>query len=143
VTLRRKEWDDAGGMDSSMRVAEDYDFYLRLTRYGLRIHVLDDILAVYTDTGEGIGHDCGLMAAATLEALAKSGFPGFTKDEPNWALRLGRLNAAAAHWVMRERGDFAEGRRLALLAVGGAPRDKIAWTALIRSVLKTKRRLPR
>ncbi len=143
VTLRRKEWEDAGGMDETLRLAEDYDLYLRVTRYGMRIHVLDDVLATYTDTGEGIGRDCGLMAAATLEVLAKSGFPGFTKDEPNWARRLGVLNAAAAHWVMRERGDFSEGRRLALLAVGGAPRDKIAWTALVRSVLKTKRRLPR
>ena len=143
VTMRRSDWDAAGGMDESLRLAEDYDLYLRVTRYGLRIHVLDEIVAVYTDTGEGIGRDCGLMAAATLDVLSKSGFPGFTKDEPNWAQRLGRLNGAAAHWVMRERGDFAEGRRLALLAVGGAPRDKIAWTALIRSVLKTKRRLPR
>jgi glycosyltransferase involved in cell wall biosynthesis len=143
VTMRRADWDAAGGMDESLRLAEDYDLYLRVTRYGMRIHVLDDVIATYTDTGEGIGRDCGLMAAATLEVLAKSAFPGFTKDEPNWARRLGVLNGAAAHWVMRERGDFSEGRRLALLAIGGAPRDKIAWTALVRSVLKTKRRLPR
>ena len=123
VTMRRAEWDAAGGMDESVRLAEDYDLYLRVTRYGLRIHVMDEILAVYTDTGEGIGRDCGMMAAATLDALSRSGFPGFTKDEPNWARRLGILNGAAAHWVMRERGDFAEGRRLALLAVGGAPQD--------------------
>ena len=143
VTMRRAEWDAAGGMDTSIRLAEDYDLYLRVTRYGMRIHVLDEVVATYSDTGEGIGRDCGKMAAATLDVLSKSGFPGFTKDEPNWARRLGVLNGAAAHWVMRERGDFSEGRRLALLAVGGAPRDRIGWTALVRSLLKTKRRLPR
>ncbi len=143
VTMRRSEWEAAGGMDESIRLAEDYELYLRITRYGMRIHVLDEVVSVYTDTGDGIGRDCGKMAAATLAALSKSGFPGFTKDEPDWARRLGRLNASAAHWVMREHGDFKEGLRLALLAVGGAPRDKISWTALVRGLLKTRRRLSR
>ena len=137
VTLRRADWEAAEGMDESLQRAEDYDLWLRLTRYGRKAHVLPDVLAVYEDAGDRLSADELAMVEATLDVLDRSAFPGFL--EPTWLDRLGRLEAVRAHLVMKERGDFREGRRLALKAIGGSPRRRAAWTALARAVLRTKR----
>ena len=47
VTLRRADWEAAGGMPEDLRNAEDYALWLRLTASGRLVHVLPDVLARY------------------------------------------------------------------------------------------------
>ena len=46
VLMRKTAWANAGGFDASLRLAEDYDLWLRATRL-YDVLVLDDILAYY------------------------------------------------------------------------------------------------
>ena len=136
VTLRRIDWERAGGMDERLERAEDYELWLRLTRPGRRVHVLQDRLARYDDIADGLSSDPVAMAAATLVALDLSGL-GATLD-PSLRGRLGRLEAVRAHGLARS-GDRRAALELALAAVRHAPGARVAWTALARAVIGGRR----
>jgi glycosyltransferase involved in cell wall biosynthesis len=130
VTLRRIDWEAAGGMNEELRRAEDYDLWLRLTRDGRTVHVLPDVLAHYGEQGERLSEDLVAMARATRTVLGLS-----AQVEPDrfWRDRLGRLDAIIAHGLARE-GSRAQARSLALDAVRAAPTARVAWTALGRAM---------
>ncbi len=94
VTLRRVDWERAGGMPEDLRNAEDYALWLRLTGGGRAVHVLPDVLVRY-GVGERRGAlDSDVQAAGdgTREALRREA------KVPVPAMRFG-LRAALREWV--------------------------------------------
>jgi len=132
VTLRRAEWEQAGGMNEELRRAEDYDLWLRMTQGGRKIYVEPAVLAHYGEQGSRLSADLVAMARATRDVLNRSA--SVRPDRP-WRDRLGRLDAVIAHGLALE-GQPRQARTLALDAVRSAPKARVAWTALARA-LKT------
>jgi len=130
VTLRRVDWEAAGGMNEELRRAEDYDLWLRLTRDGRTVHVLPDVLAHYGEQGERLSEDLVAMARATRAVL---GLSAQVDPDRFWRDRLGRLDAIIAHGLAKE-GNRGQARSLALDAVRSAPTARVAWTALGRAM---------
>jgi glycosyltransferase involved in cell wall biosynthesis len=142
VTLRRRDWEAAGGMDESLRRAEDYELWLRLTRDGRVALLLADSLAVYGNEREGdagarLSDDLVAMAEATLRALEQSSSVS-ARDDSTFRDRVGRLRAVAAHGMARS-GRVAAARRAALRAVREAPGARVAWTSLARALISPDR----
>jgi len=130
VTLRRVDWESAGGMDEQLRRAEDYDLWLRLTREGRTIHLLPQLLSRYGEDGFRLSDDAVAMALATRTALARS---AQVPAGRLWRRRLGTLDAVIAHGLARQ-GQKKEARALALDALRLAPTARVAWTALGRAL---------
>jgi hypothetical protein len=130
VTLRRVDWQAAGGMAEELRRAEDYDLWLRLTRDGRTIHVLPQRLSRYGEGGSRLSDDALAMALATRTALDRS---AQVPDGRRWRRRLGTLDAVIAHGLA-QKGQKKEARALALDAVRLAPTARVAWTALGRAL---------
>jgi glycosyltransferase involved in cell wall biosynthesis len=130
VTLRRSDWEQAGGMSEELQRAEDYDLWLRLTREGRKIRVLPDLLGHYGEQEHRLSDDSIAMVRATREVLSRS-----ARLETDRAImnRLGRLDAVIAHGLARA-GRRNEARAMALQALREAPTAPIAWTALGRSL---------
>jgi hypothetical protein len=148
ATLRRADWEAAGGMDERLTRAEDYDLWLRLTAEGRRVHVLPHALAWRADGG-GLSADPVAMAAATLEALARSArmpegerafgkYTRMTEGVRAWRDRRGRLRGVVAHGLAKN-GEFGEALGLAIEAVSEAPTARVAWTSLVRATLRLRR----
>lgn len=149
VTLRRADWQAAGGMDTAFRHAEDYEFWLRLTRDGRRAHVLPDLLAWRDDQRPSLSDDALAMVEATLRALSQSAdMPEgddvlgertrHTEGVRTWLDRRGRLRGVYSHGLAK-RGDFLPALEQSLLAIKEAPTARVAWTSLIRAGLRLKR----
>ena len=136
VTLRRRDWEQAGGMDERLARAEDYELWLRLTRPGRRIHVLRDVLAWRDDRSAGLSSDPVAMATATLVALDLSGLA--PREQPGVRDRMGRLEAVRAHGMARA-GDGRQALEMALTALRHAPTARVAWTALARALAAGRR----
>jgi hypothetical protein len=149
VTLRRRDWEAAGGMSEDLPRAEDYDLWLRLTAEGRRVHVMPDLLAWHDDVGAGLSSDPVAQAEATLEALARSAYMpegdehyagrilDFTEGIRVWRDRRGRLRAVVSHGKAKA-GDFPSARELAWQAVREAPAARVAWTSFIRANLRIR-----
>lgn len=148
VTLRREDWQAAGGMNEAFERAEDYELWLRLTSTGRRIHVLPDALA-WRSEGEGLSADGIAMAAATLDALALSArmpegerafgkYTHMTEGVRTWRDRRGRLRGVLAHGLAKD-GEFGPAMKQAVAAVSEAPTARVAWTALVRAALRLRR----
>ena len=136
VTLRRSDFEEAGGMAEDLWRAEDYDLWLRLTAPGRRVHLLPQALARYDDENEGLGSDPVAMARASLEALGRSArMPDHNRP---WRDRLGRLEAVVSHGLSKE-GSFSEARSRSLRALVDSPRSRVAWTSALRAVLRIRR----
>ena len=130
VTMRRCDWEVAGGMAEDLRRAEDYDLWLRLTRDGRKVYLLRGSLARYDDGPDGLSADPLAMARATAKVLQRSASVHNTRA---WRDRLGRLEAVASHGAAKA-GDRAEARRLALRALGHSPTSRVAWTSVFRAM---------
>lgn len=124
VTLRRTDWEAAGGMDTTLRRAEDFHMWLRLSAGGRPILIRPRPLARLDDLGPGLSRDPVAMATATLQALDAACVIGET--DPAMRDRRGRLRATVAHGAA-DPLDQAAG---ALLAIRDAPGAAHAWTAL-------------
>lgn len=136
VTLRRRDWEQAHGMDERLARAEDYELWLRLTRPGGRIHVLADLLAWHDDRSDGLSSDPAAMATATLMALEMSALGA--RQEPGLSDRIGRLEAVRAHGLAKA-GERRAALDLALAAIRHAPMAKVSWTALARALTSGRR----
>jgi len=136
VTMRRRDWEEAGGMDARLARAEDYELWLRLTRAGGRIRVLPELLAWHDDLGDGLSSDPAAMAEATLVAIEMSGLAPM--QDRRLRDRIGRLEAVRAHGLAK-RGEGRDALALALSAVWRAPGAKVAWTALARALAAGRR----
>ena len=130
MTLRRLDWELAGGMDETLQRAEDYDLWLRLTRKGARIRLLPELLGHYGEQNNRLSDDNCAMVRATRSVLNNSAL--VTSDRA-MRDRLGRLDAVIAHSLAKE-GRSNEARSLAIRALRGAPMARVAWTALGRSL---------
>jgi len=130
VTMRRCDWEAAGGMAEDLLRAEDYDLWLRLTRDGRKVYLLPTLLARYDDGTEGLSADPIAMAQATAAVLQRSSSPN---NRRRWRDRIGRLEAVASHGAAKA-GDRAEARRLALRALGHSPTSRVAWTSALRAI---------
>jgi len=136
VTLRRRDWEEQGGMDESFDRAEDYELWLRLTASGQRFFLLPSCLAHHDDVGDGLSSDPVAMARATLRALESSA--NMPLRGRAWRQRLGRLHGVIAHGLAKE-GNRDAARAAALRAVELAPGARVAWTSLIRAALPLHR----
>ncbi len=130
VTLRRTDWEHAGGMNEELQRAEDYDLWLRLTGEGRNIRVLPELLALYGEQLHRLSDDRVAMVRATREVLTSSAHLESDRAIQN---RLGRLDAVIAHGLARA-GRGSEARAMALQALREAPTAPIAWTALGRAL---------
>jgi len=130
VTLRRLDWERAGGMDERLQRAEDYDLWLRLTREGAKIRLLPDLLGHYGEQSNRLSDDSSAMVRATRAVLSNS---AMVTDDRALRNRLGRLDAVIAH-SLAKAGRSNEARALAIQALRGAPMARVAWTALGRSL---------
>ncbi|MCO4769891.1 MAG: glycosyltransferase [Deltaproteobacteria bacterium] len=129
VTLRRADWDRAGGMPESFRQAEDYALWLQLTRGGRPVHVLPDALCrLGTDGVRGASAEPG-SAAATLAALEEYAEPSAVQ-----AARRGPLLAVMA-MDARRSGDRGAARNLARRALNSAPDRSLSWKAALRALI--------
>lgn len=148
VTVRRADWEAAGGMDESFACAEDYDLWLRLTRDGRRAHLLPDPLV--RRGPDRLSADPVAMAAATLRALESSAHmpEGDEHVVANrhsraaegirvWRDRRGRLRGVWAHGLAKS-GEFGPALEQAVRAVREAPAARVAWTSLIRASLRIR-----
>jgi glycosyltransferase involved in cell wall biosynthesis len=93
VTMRRVDWENAGGMPEDLRNAEDYALWLRLTAGGRAVHVLPDSLARYGvgDRAQALDTDRPAALAGAREALRREA------RVPVPATRFG-LKAALREW---------------------------------------------
>lgn len=96
VTLRRADWEAAGGMPEDLPRAEDYALWLRLTRGGRPVHVLPDALARLraTDTPEAGLSSHPDAPSDTLRALTAHADPA-ALDSPAGRARRAALHAAS------------------------------------------------
>jgi len=68
VLFRRSVLEDVGGFDTRLRVAEDYELYLRIARdYPICCH--STVVAEYRMHQANASHNSALMLAATLQVL--------------------------------------------------------------------------
>lgn len=134
VTLRRRDWELANGMNETLQRAEDYDLWLRLTAEGRTIRVLPELLGHYGEQGQRLSDDRVAMVRATREVLSSSARLGSDRTILN---RLGRLDAVIAHDLARS-GRSNEARAMALKALREAPTAPIAWSALGRALAPTR-----
>ena len=148
ATLRRADWEAAGGMNEGFGRAEDYELWLRLTAEGRRIHALPHAMAWRSD-GEGLSQDGVAMAQATLEALARSAnmpegerafgkYSRMTEGVRAWRDRRGRLRGVVAHGLAKD-GAFGPALEQAIEAVTEAPTARVAWTSLARAAMRMRR----
>ena len=68
VLFRRSVFEEVGGFDATLRVAEDYELYLRIAR-ALPICCHAAIVAEYRKHGTNTSHDSELMLTTTLRVL--------------------------------------------------------------------------
>ncbi len=94
VTLRRVDWERAGGMPEDLRNAEDYALWLRLTADGRAVHVLPDVLVRYGvgDRSDALDSDPAAAVAGAREALRREA------KVPVSATRFG-WRAAVEAWI--------------------------------------------
>lgn len=148
VTMRRADWEAAGGMDEAFGRAEDYELWLRLTAEGRRVHVLPHPMAWRSDGG-GLSADGVAMAAATLRALERSArmpegerafgkYTSMPEGVRAWRDRRGRLRGVLAHGLAKD-GEFGPALQQAVEAVTEAPTARVAWTSLVRASLRLRR----
>ena len=49
--VRKSVWDQVGGYDETMKLGyEDWEFYIRITKLGLEVHVIPEYLLYYRQT---------------------------------------------------------------------------------------------
>jgi len=77
-----------GGFDPSLRAAEDYDLYLRLSRRH-PVAAIDEPLAEYRRHGANLSASCPFMLATVLSVLRRQSAVAATRREWEAALRRG------------------------------------------------------
>lgn len=137
VLLRRHAFDASGGFDEAtlMRGHEDYALWLRLATQGSFIYSPDTLVSYRRHNQQGTKqkHYEKRMAHARLhammairDAVRASGNKGL-KRLFAWVLEESQISAA---WAMRQTGDGAEARRIAVTALAQRPTSLRAWYAL-------------
>ena len=122
----------AGGFNESLPI-EDYNAWLRLSRYYRVVYVPETLASFRVHKSNTSTNYPGRMFATSLESLQWA----FKVDPSLTPLRrriMGRLNAhdAAAYYNAL---NFREARRKATKALCAYPFDSLAWRILIRSLL--------
>tara|TARA_Y100001968_G_C19429942_1_gene756424 strand:- start:671 stop:1564 length:894 start_codon:yes stop_codon:yes gene_type:complete len=131
VTMRRADWEQAGGMREELSRAEDYDLWLRLTARGGRIRLLPDRLARYGVATERLSDDVIAMLEATRSVLEQSSLAPL---DASMRTRLGRLDAALSH-QLSARNSPLRALRHSIRALRQAPFARLCWSSLARALL--------
>ena len=113
-------WRELGGQDPALKIAQDYDLWLRIVESGRSALVTDRILAVYRVAESGISANTTRLASETAEVLDRALARGeLTRAQRRIARRQRRLQALVAERAAiaheREAGRPVIGRRLRLL----------------------------
>jgi glycosyltransferase involved in cell wall biosynthesis len=125
ILFRRSIFDQVGGFDPELRVAEDYDLYLRIARdHAICFHPA--VVAEYRMHQGNASHNSGLMLIMTLQVLKSHrlyirSHPGlllaYLEGTRNWRRQYGRQLASelARTFSTLQAGDLR--RKILLLAV--------------------------
>ena len=132
--VRRKCFDEMGGFDTSVGVADDYDLWLRFSaRY--RFHYEPGIVASYRVMEDQISSDKRRRFAANemiiKNFLAKYGDQLDRRDK-RWGLARFYCRSARYFASVGERGTAMN---FVLMAFRNAPLDLVVWRALYRVVV--------
>lgn len=71
VLFKRSVYDDNGGFDERMASAEDWDYWLTISRAGTRISFMEDFLTLYRIRKDSLTRDSATMNEAALYTLGK------------------------------------------------------------------------
>jgi glycosyltransferase involved in cell wall biosynthesis len=137
VLFRRSVLVEVGGFDTNLRVAEDYELYLRIARvYPIRCH--STLMAEYRLHQSNTSHNSELMLRVTLEVLRTQAqyvrtdgrrLFAFLAGLRNWRARYGRqlaLELARSSYALT--GDHL--RRKFLLLIAHYPQGLFAFALL-------------
>jgi len=119
MLLRRGAVLEAGGYDESLTRAQDYELWLRMTRRGLRLGAVGEVLYRYVErSGVGVGASSSAQAEAASAAMigAWADFPA--ADE---GARREVMQVVAGAWQAENGGGVVE--RLEALLDAGATRE--------------------
>ncbi len=83
VLYRRDILQDAGGFDPKLQACEDYDVYLRLSRFH-KVACSPEVLADYRRHGSNMSNKIPKMLASALEVLGRQ--RSIALSSPQWAL---------------------------------------------------------
>jgi glycosyltransferase involved in cell wall biosynthesis len=132
VLFRRSALDEVGGFDTDLRVAEDYDLYLRIARvYPICCH--QAVVAEYRLHKSNASHNSELMLTTTLRVLQSQAryirgdarrLFAFLEGNRNWRKQYGRqLASELAHSFPTLRFDHL--RRKLMLLIKNYPQGLI------------------
>jgi hypothetical protein len=129
--IRRTAYDACGGFDPQIRVFEDTDFYLRLSRVA-RFAFVDSSLLYKRSHAAGI-------TGSRRDLMAHHAFVAFNaaRQDPDLLPLVPRRLAERARKLGNHRflfGEVHEARRLQWLAVRLNPLNWRAWLALLSTV---------
>lgn len=148
AVIRRNVYDQIGGFDTTMRIGEDYDFWLRASRVA-PMHSLNGPVALYRIHSASAMHrvdKVNHMARLLQCSVVRWGLenPDCTKLEPQqFARRLAMTHfdhGYSHYW----RGDLAVARQsfaLAIVRGGRRLRSAIYWLLAVGAALYSKRSL--
>jgi glycosyltransferase involved in cell wall biosynthesis len=146
VLFRKSVLEEVGGFDTNLRVAEDYELYLRIARdHAVCCH--SSVVAEYRMHKDNVSHNSELMLTMTLRVLKSQSryirsdfgrFMAFLEGIRTWRKQYGRqLAAELAHSFSTLRIDHL--RRKTLLLASYYPQGLI-MLLLLRIVPDLRRR---
>jgi len=127
AAVRRRSWWRVGGLDETVRIGEDWDFWLRLLFAGAQVGCVDEPLAVYRIHAGSLSDDrpASLRSRVALldRAAARSDFPpalrGVLRDSRRGHLQRALLAEAEA--ALAADDPQARGRAIGVLTGPGMP----------------------
>lgn len=110
VMLRRSLFERIGFFDETMRIADDWDLWIRVAKSGTRMHRINEVLMHYRLHGQNISSKIETIHRDRLQVLTKA-FDGLD-DTPavrrlkNRALALAYFEAANSLFSVGDRAQF-------------------------------------
>lgn len=143
VMVRRSAFDEARGFDSTLRIAEDVDFYLRVLAKHPKLILMTEQLVYKRPVAGSLGDDSEAGYIQLLQVYDR-----FLAQEPEARASLGKHNIAQAYQRLQldlarchlEAGHDAQARHAAWAAMRHGP-TRTSWTLILKSILpKSMRR---
>ncbi|AFL89079.1 glycosyl transferase [Terriglobus roseus DSM 18391] len=148
ICVRKAIFDDAGGFRSRYDLAEDWEFWLRLTAFGARFHLLPNATVCYRVHLESNSHRPIPILTANLRVIREQIVPNLSFWKKLWmGRRLISAQEADAAILLRQMRQKGATRLLVQSIVrfptGGWRRYKIATHMITRNVEGMLRRRSR
>lgn len=109
AAVRRSAWQSAGGMDTGLRSAEDWDLWLRLVLAGAQVGCVDEPLADYTLHSGSLSADRVASLRSRVQVLDRVASAGLLRPEEVPVLRRARREAAVRAALVSSEGALLTG----------------------------------